>query len=176
MFPSVARVGDLSRWFSSTATDLYRGGSPQIEREAVVVFFDSALSLIMHLLVLIGCFSMLSVGSRRICVSVGLVDGDRAFPRCLSSNRKTPRFVELLNSQQDSVFRLVEESQVKGSGKKTALEGKALSEFQCMWSIKQQDLAIKERLSKMILLAKKEPLADYEEALNKKLINDFLSS
>ncbi|KAL0656796.1 hypothetical protein Bca4012_077380 [Brassica carinata] len=88
MFPSVARVGDLSRWFSSTATDLYRGGSPQIEREAVVVFFDSALSLIMHLLVLIGCFSMLSVGSRRICVSVGLVDGDRAFPRCLSSNRK----------------------------------------------------------------------------------------
>ena len=92
MFPSVARVGDLSRWFSSTATDLYRGGSPQIEREAVVVFFDSALSLIMHLLVLIGCFSMLSVGSRRICVSVGLVDGDRAFPRCLSSNRKVNRF------------------------------------------------------------------------------------
>ena len=49
-----------------------------------------------------------------------------------------------------------------------------------MWSIKQQDLVIKERLSKMrlldSLLAKKEPLADYEEALNKKLINGLLSS
>ena len=68
----------------------------------------------------------------------------------------------------------------KGSGKKTMVEGKALSEFQSMWSIKQQALAIKERFSKMSLLdsllAKKEPLADYEEALKKKLINDLLSS
>ena len=59
------------------------------------------------------------------------------------------------------------------------VEGKALSEFQSMWSIKQQALAIKERFSKMSLLdsllAKKEPLADYEEALKKKLINDLLS-
>ncbi|KAF3497131.1 hypothetical protein DY000_02055243 [Brassica cretica] len=43
-----------------------------------------------------------------------------------------------------------------------------------MWSNKQQDLAIKEKLSKMKLLdsliAKQEPLADYEEALKKKLI------
>uniref|UniRef100_A0A0D3BFJ2 Myb-like domain-containing protein n=1 Tax=Brassica oleracea var. oleracea TaxID=109376 RepID=A0A0D3BFJ2_BRAOL len=67
----------------------------------------------------------------------------------------------------------------KVSGKKTMVEGKALAEFQSMWSIKEQDLAIKERLSKMSLLdsllAKKEPLADYEEALKKKLINDMLS-
>ncbi|KAF3497097.1 hypothetical protein DY000_02055241 [Brassica cretica] len=43
-----------------------------------------------------------------------------------------------------------------------------------MWSIKQQDLKIKERLSKMkildSLIAKQEPLADYEEALKKQLI------
>ncbi|KAF3543317.1 hypothetical protein DY000_02005992 [Brassica cretica] len=64
----------------------------------------------------------------------------------------------------------------KVSGKKTMVEGKALAEFQSMWSIKEQDLAIKERLSKMSLLAKKEPLADYEEALKKKLINNMLSS
>ncbi|KAF8113145.1 hypothetical protein N665_0055s0010 [Sinapis alba] len=66
----------------------------------------------------------------------------------------------------------------KGLGKKTV--GKALSEFQSMWSIKKQDLAMKERLSKMGLLdsliAKKEPLADYEEALKRKLINELLSS
>ena len=65
-------------------------------------------------------------------------------------------------------------------GKKTKVEGNdRISEFQTMWSIKQQDLVIKERLSKMILLdsllAKKEPLADYEEALKKKLINELLS-
>uniref|UniRef100_A0A0D3D7J5 Uncharacterized protein n=1 Tax=Brassica oleracea var. oleracea TaxID=109376 RepID=A0A0D3D7J5_BRAOL len=82
----------------------------------------------------------------------------------------SPSFVDVIKRQQGRKVA------VKGSGKKTALEGKALSEFQCMWSIKQQDLAIKERLSKMSLLAKKEPLADYEEALKKKLINDFLSS
>ncbi|KAG2328181.1 hypothetical protein Bca52824_010909 [Brassica carinata] len=59
-------------------------------------------------------------------------------------------------------------------------EGKALSEFQSMWSIKKQDLAMKERLSKMRLLdsliAKQEPLAKYKEALKKKLINDLLSN
>ena len=47
-----------------------------------------------------------------------------------------------------------------------------------MWAIKQQDLAAKEKLSKMSLLdsllAKKEPLAEYEEALKKKLINDIM--
>ncbi|CAN6879046.1 unnamed protein product [Brassica oleracea] len=46
--------------------------------------------------------------------------------------------------------------------------------FQSMWDIKQKDLEVKERLSKMsileALIAKKEPLADYEEALKKKLI------
>ncbi|KAF2586175.1 hypothetical protein F2Q70_00035126 [Brassica cretica] len=60
----------------------------------------------------------------------------------------------------------------KGRGKKTTFEGKGLSEFQTMWSIKQQDLVMKERLSKMSLLdsliGKKEPLSEAEEALKKK--------
>nr|VDC95570.1 unnamed protein product [Brassica oleracea] len=55
----------------------------------------------MHLLVLIGCFRLLFVGSRRICLSVDY-----------NPYTLTPKFVELLNSQQDSVFRLVEESRV----------------------------------------------------------------
>uniref|UniRef100_A0A0D3DCC0 Myb-like domain-containing protein n=1 Tax=Brassica oleracea var. oleracea TaxID=109376 RepID=A0A0D3DCC0_BRAOL len=68
----------------------------------------------------------------------------------------------------------------KGNGKQqTKAEGKALAEFQSMWSIKKEDLAIKERLSKMklldSLLAKQEPLADYEEALKKKIITELLS-
>ena len=49
-----------------------------------------------------------------------------------------------------------------------------------MWTIKQEDLAMKERLSTMSLLdsliGKKEPLAEYEEAIKKKLINDLLSN
>ncbi|KAF8084962.1 hypothetical protein N665_0691s0001 [Sinapis alba] len=61
--------------------------------------------------------------------------------------------------------------------KKDLAEGKEL--FESMWSIKKEDLARKEKLSKMKLLesliAKPEPLADYEEALKKKLITDLLS-
>ncbi|KAF8103609.1 hypothetical protein N665_0187s0010 [Sinapis alba] len=52
-------------------------------------------------------------------------------------------------------------------------------EFHTMWSIKQQDLAMKERLSKMSLrdslIAQKEPLFECEEALKKRMINDLLS-
>ncbi|KAF8055969.1 hypothetical protein N665_1279s0003 [Sinapis alba] len=66
----------------------------------------------------------------------------------------------------------------KARGKKPKVEGKELAEFQTMWRIKQEDLTLKEKLSKMKLLdsliAKQEPLADYEEALKKKLINELL--
>ncbi|KAF8044912.1 hypothetical protein N665_6030s0002 [Sinapis alba] len=57
------------------------------------------------------------------------------------------------------------------------VDEKKLEEFETMWTIKQQDLAAKEKLSKMnmlqSLIGKKEPLADYEESLKKKLINDL---
>nr|VDD11681.1 unnamed protein product [Brassica oleracea] len=57
--------------------------------------------------------------------------------------------------------------------------GYTSSKFQTMWSIKQQDLVVKERLSKMSLLdsliGKEGPLTDSEEALKKKLITDLLS-
>ncbi|KAG2283129.1 hypothetical protein Bca52824_054349 [Brassica carinata] len=58
-------------------------------------------------------------------------------------------------------------------------EEKAMKEFETMWSIRQQDLDKKERLSKMRLLDSliaKEPLVEYEEALKKKLINELLLS
>ncbi|KAF2595703.1 hypothetical protein F2Q68_00011369, partial [Brassica cretica] len=68
----------------------------------------------------------------------------------------------------------------KARCKKTLADGKDLSKFQIMWSIKRQDLALKERISKMKLLdsliAKKGPLEDYEEALKKKLINELMSN
>ncbi|KAG2293423.1 hypothetical protein Bca52824_040092 [Brassica carinata] len=73
----------------------------------------------------------------------------------------------------------------KGHGKKKMAEGKekqsrmTFSEFESMWSMKKEDLSQKEKLSKMklldSLLAKQKPLADYEEALKKKLINELLA-
>ena len=65
----------------------------------------------------------------------------------------------------------------KARGKKKMVDGKDLSEYQTMWVIRQQDLASKERLSKLLesLIAKQE-LADYEEALKKKLIDELMST
>ena len=40
----------------------------------------------------------------------------------------------------------------KARSKKTMVDEKELSEFQTMWNIKKQDLALKERLSKIKLL------------------------
>ncbi|WZZ85119.1 hypothetical protein YC2023_113698 [Brassica napus] len=66
----------------------------------------------------------------------------------------------------------------KARGKKKMVDGKDLSEYQTMWVIRQQDIASKERLSKFKLLesliAKKE-LADYEEVLKKKLVDELIS-
>ncbi|KAF2540291.1 hypothetical protein F2Q68_00029863 [Brassica cretica] len=67
----------------------------------------------------------------------------------------------------------------KGFGKKTMAEGKRLTEFQSLWSIRKEDIAAKERLTKMKLLeslVRKEELAEYEEALKKKLIDELLSN
>ncbi|XP_013594412.1 PREDICTED: glutathione S-transferase T3-like [Brassica oleracea var. oleracea] len=64
------------------------------------------------------------------------------------------------------------------SGKRAIVDHEAVSEFQTMWSIKEKDLAVKERLSKMGLLerliGKKEPLSEVEEALKDKLITEML--
>ncbi|KAF8093494.1 hypothetical protein N665_0383s0121 [Sinapis alba] len=68
----------------------------------------------------------------------------------------------------------------KSLGKRTMEQGKGLAEFERMWSFKQEDLTRKERLSKMglldRLLAKTEPIPEYEEALKKKLISELLSN
>ncbi|KAF3533373.1 hypothetical protein DY000_02037915 [Brassica cretica] len=68
----------------------------------------------------------------------------------------------------------------KARGKRPVVEGKELSDFQSMWSLKKADLQLKERLSKMRMLeslvAKQAPLADYEEALKKKLIAELIPS
>ncbi|KAG2259189.1 hypothetical protein Bca52824_078483 [Brassica carinata] len=68
----------------------------------------------------------------------------------------------------------------KASGKKTVAEENAMKEFHSMLSLKQQDLAVKDRMSKMRLLesliAKKDPLVEYVEALKKKLVDELMLS
>ena len=63
-------------------------------------------------------------------------------------------------------------------GKRNVVDLQAASQFQTMWSIREKDLAVKERLSKMGLLegliCKKEPLSEYEEALKTNLITEML--
>ncbi|XP_048630778.1 uncharacterized protein LOC125604417 [Brassica napus] len=66
----------------------------------------------------------------------------------------------------------------RASGKRSIADSLSASEYQTMWSIKERDLAAKERLSKMALLdrliGKKDPLTEYEEALKNKLISEML--
>ncbi|XP_013646120.2 glutathione S-transferase T3-like [Brassica napus] len=66
------------------------------------------------------------------------------------------------------------------SGKRSIAVDQAASEFQTMWTIKEKDMAAKERLKKMGLLesliCKKEPLFEYEEEKKKNLINEMLGN
>lgn len=63
-------------------------------------------------------------------------------------------------------------------GKGTMVDQQGVAQFQNMVSIKEKDMAMKERLSKMgilgNLISKKEPLFEYEEALKQKLITEML--
>ncbi|XP_033148180.1 glutathione S-transferase T3 isoform X4 [Brassica rapa] len=67
----------------------------------------------------------------------------------------------------------------KSSGKKPVLNEKTLTDFKCMWTIKEKELATKKELSKMSLLEslieRKESLTESEETLKNKLITDLLS-
>lgn len=97
-----------------------------------------------------------------------------------SKKRKCEDGADSSSSQETETMRPPGVKAAKARGKKTVVKENALKEFQTMWSIKQHDLAMIERLSKMSLLdsliSKKEPLDVCEEALKKKLINDLFSN
>ncbi|KAF3552659.1 hypothetical protein DY000_02000045 [Brassica cretica] len=115
---------------------------------------------------------------------------------------QTSNFVDLLNSQQDTVHLSQAPSNLgddptkrppgvkaaKGaSSKKSIAEDQALAQLETMCSIKEKDLAVKEkdlavkeRVSKMSLLdsliSKKETLSQAEEALTQKLLTEMLNN
>ncbi|XP_024004169.1 glutathione S-transferase T3-like [Eutrema salsugineum] len=73
----------------------------------------------------------------------------------------------------------VKASKAKGKNAGFVIDEKAVSSFNDMWGIKEKELAIKERMSKMSLLdrliAKNESLIEFEEAMKQKLITDLLN-
>ncbi|XP_048599684.1 glutathione S-transferase T3-like [Brassica napus] len=82
-------------------------------------------------------------------------------------------------SDEQATIRPAGDKASKRHGKKTMADGKALNEFESMWRIRKEDLAAKERLTKMRLLDSligKEYLAEYKVAFKKKLIDELLSN
>uniref|UniRef100_A0A0D3ASC5 Myb-like domain-containing protein n=1 Tax=Brassica oleracea var. oleracea TaxID=109376 RepID=A0A0D3ASC5_BRAOL len=82
-----------------------------------------------------------------------------------------------VDSGDESTTRPPRVKAAKARYKKPIGDAKNYEEFQTMWSLKKEDLTMKKELSKIKLLetliAKEGPLADYEETLKKKLINEL---
>ncbi|XP_013632411.1 PREDICTED: glutathione S-transferase T3-like [Brassica oleracea var. oleracea] len=61
--------------------------------------------------------------------------------------------------------------------KRNSAKEKSLAEYTSIWETKKEDLAMKERLSKLAildtLLAKKEPLSEAEEVVKNKLLAQY---
>ncbi|KAL0685603.1 hypothetical protein Bca4012_052451 [Brassica carinata] len=96
-----------------------------------------------------------------------------------SKKRKCEEGFITASSQDECTSRPPGVKAAKARGKKSAVEEKGVSAFESMWTIKQADLASKERLSKMALLdrlfAKEGPLNEREEALKTRLIYELLA-
>ncbi|XP_013626733.1 PREDICTED: glutathione S-transferase T3-like [Brassica oleracea var. oleracea] len=88
-------------------------------------------------------------------------------------------FETTTGEEEQATIRPAGDKASKRHGKKTMADGKALNEFESMWRIRKEDLAAKERLTKMRLLDSligKEYLAEYKVAFKKKLIDELLSN
>ncbi|KAF3599036.1 hypothetical protein F2Q69_00033775 [Brassica cretica] len=87
----------------------------------------------------------------------------------------------IIGSQSSSTN--VDDHEIRPKGIKAAksrrdnAQGKALAEYKSIWEIKKEDLAMKEKLSKLAildtLLAKKEPLSEAEEVVKNKLLTEL---
>ncbi|KAF8096173.1 hypothetical protein N665_0316s0018 [Sinapis alba] len=97
-----------------------------------------------------------------------------------SKKRKCDDSADSSSSQATENKRPPGVKSAKASGKQSVAEENRLNAFQNMWKIKQADMEMKERLTKLALLdsliAKKEPLSEFEEALKTKLIQECLSN
>ncbi|KAF3551171.1 hypothetical protein DY000_02008974 [Brassica cretica] len=135
-----------SLWVSSSAKDrsLSLGGYTGIGR------FDS-FSRWLSSMAIYGSLSMAIYGS----LSVALLHGDGALCRCLSAIRTGKASVSCYSMMHVSDCAL--EQALKSM--------KDVSDFQLMWSIKKDDLAMKQQLSKMRLLERSQTSCEKDHKL-----------
>ncbi|KAF3537697.1 hypothetical protein F2Q69_00021245 [Brassica cretica] len=109
-------------------------------------------------------------------LSVALLNGDGALCRWLSEIRSVKE--NNAGVDDDVTCRPASVKAAKARGKKPLVEAKELDDFKTIWEMKKEDLARKEKLTKMKLLeslfAKQGPLPDYEEDLKIKLIKELM--
>ncbi|KAG2298154.1 hypothetical protein Bca52824_034626 [Brassica carinata] len=95
-------------------------------------------------------------------------------PKSGSSKRKTGE----VGSQSSSTNVGEQEIRLEGikaaKARRNSSQGKVVEDYKSMWELKTEDLAMKEKLSKLAildtLLAKKDPLSESEEAVKNKLL------
>ncbi|KAF3594198.1 hypothetical protein DY000_02024172 [Brassica cretica] len=155
-----SRRRSLSRWFSSAATSLSLGGSCLIESMPIFLSFFGSI--------------------RSISGDGALLDGDGALSRWRRSSLSVATELKWWLSSNQKLY--VESLRL---GVMNAVMN-ALSFLTFLSSIKPNPLTLpsikltRERLTKMglldRLLAKTEPLPEYEECLKEKLINELFST
>ncbi|KAF2598563.1 hypothetical protein F2Q68_00009692 [Brassica cretica] len=134
------------------------------------------------------CAASVPVGEKRFAHKSGSSSSSPKWILRLSANEETSEVRDgrdtrsfamsnHINSGDESTTRPPGIKAAKARSKKPIGDAKDYEEFQTMWSLKKEDLTMKKELSKIKLLetliAKEGPLADYEETLKKKLINEL---
>ncbi|KAF2575383.1 hypothetical protein F2Q70_00002355 [Brassica cretica] len=88
------------------------------------------------------------------------------------------KFVSQTSSTNVSDHEIRPEGVKAAKSKRNTAKEKSLAEYTSIWEMKKEDLAMKERLSKLAildtLLAKKEPLSEAEEVVKNKLLARYL--
>ncbi|KAL0695985.1 hypothetical protein Bca4012_063165 [Brassica carinata] len=94
-----------------------------------------------------------------------------------NSKRKNGESVSQTSSPTVEDHEIRPEGVKAAKSKRNISQGKSVEEYATIWEIKKEDLAMKEKLSKLAildtLLAKKEPLTESEEVVNNKLLSQY---
>ncbi|KAF3609483.1 hypothetical protein DY000_02051166 [Brassica cretica] len=94
-----------------------------------------------------------------------------------SSKRKTGETGSQTSNTNVGDYEIRPEGIKAAKAKRNNAQGKSLAEYTSIWEMKKEDLAMKEKLSKLAildtLLAKQEPLSEAEEVVKNKLFAEY---
>ena len=97
---------------------------------------------------------------------------------CGSSKRKSGETGSQLSSTSVTDHEIRPEGVKAAKAKRSNGQGKSVADYTSVWEMRQEDLARKEKLSKLAildtLLAKKEPLSEAEEVAKNKLLAEYI--